>query len=92
MVMIKEGEIKELIQTWIKRSNDYYQLAREARTGMGKEGLLLGAGNYALCAEELQRIIDAQTDEADAPDWAFRCPFCKIKHKTLKKTWDCCKK
>ena len=25
------------------------------------------------------------------PDWAFRCPFCKIKHETLAEAWACCK-
>jgi len=31
------------------------------------------------------------TDNIQPPDWAFRCPFCRIKHETLEETWKCCR-
>ena len=30
-------------------------------------------------------------DSSNPPDWAFRCPFCKLKHTSLQDCWNCCK-
>ena len=40
-------------------------------------------------AAKTTESIHAQ-DSEQPPDWAFRCPFCKIKRKTLKEALNCC--